>query len=77
MPSLYDLAYLSEDSVSYATLLHSLIHYECTAPLDSMEREGGGGLDRYNTPYIFGGDKSTCYGMPSIFPIEKALRLSS
>jgi len=59
MLSLYDLAYPSENSVSYAIPLHSPIHYECTAPLDSMEREGGGGLDRYNTSYIFRGDEST------------------
>jgi hypothetical protein len=54
-PSLYDLAYPSEDSVFYATLPHSPIHYERAALLDSMERGGGGGLDRYNTSYIFRG----------------------
>jgi hypothetical protein len=42
-----------------------------------MERGGGGGLDGYNTSYIFRGDESIRYGMPSLFPIKEALRLSS
>ncbi len=76
-PSLYDLAYPSEDSVFYAILLHSPIHYEHAALLDQMEGEEGRGLDRYDTSYIFREENSTCYGTPSIFPVKKALRLLS
>ena len=75
--SLFNLAYPSEDSVLYATPPHSLIYYKLVTLLDQADQhKGEGGLDGYDGSYIIGEEASTCYEMPSIFPIKKATRLT-
>jgi hypothetical protein len=76
-PSLFDLAYLSEDSIFYATPPHSPIHYESVTLSDHAGQDNEKELDGYDTLYIFGREVSTCYEMPSIFPIEEAARLTT